>query len=127
MLTFLGYHALPDEQPYEPTLTSELKRRLYGWILAMDCGVSYFTGRPPLMSSKYSTTPMPLDLHDEELLNPEALKLAVSQLDNGWKRNATHTNSGTFTRCRTLLGTVRESISVLAIGDSRPSSLDMLL
>ncbi|KXJ90702.1 hypothetical protein Micbo1qcDRAFT_148688 [Microdochium bolleyi] len=127
MLTFLGYHAAPDVQPYVPTLTSELKRRLYGWVLNMDCSVAYFTGRPPLMSSQYGTTPLPLDLHDDELLDPVMLPLAVSQLDNGWKRDATKTNAGTFTRARSMMGSVRESVAAIAIGHSKPSSLEMLL
>ncbi|EXF86013.1 hypothetical protein CFIO01_05948 [Colletotrichum fioriniae PJ7] len=67
MLTYLGNHNLENGPSYEPTLCSENRRRIVAQVFTSDkFGVS-FTGRPPLLTNSFCSTPMPLDISDEDI------------------------------------------------------------
>ena len=93
----------------------------------MDTVVASFTGRPPLLSSCYTSTPLPLDICDDELMSREAIAKAARGLDaNGWKvvpRLGQHT----FTRARAMLGMIREEIFRFALGYGHEASLERIL
>ncbi|MBE3049344.1 fungal specific transcription factor domain-containing protein, partial [Candidatus Bathyarchaeota archaeon] len=82
LLTFLGLHAETNPPDYEPTLASEFRRSLYAWVYCLDMAIVSFTGRPPLLSSAYASTPLPLDLSHEVLLSDKDSRAeAVRGLD----------------------------------------------
>lgn len=69
---------------------SEFHRRLFCFIFNTDKVIASFTGRPPLLSRRYVTTRLPLDLADDWLLSDqETLKSKVNELDDGgWSQDA---------------------------------------
>lgn len=90
-MTFLGYH-VEDVQPdglCSPSLASEFRRRLFCFIFNADKGLASFTGRPPLLSRRYVSTRLPLDLADAWLLSDdETLRSKVDELDeDGWSQD----------------------------------------
>ncbi len=109
MMTYLGLHALVNDASYMPSLCSEYKRRQVAQLNVHDkLGVA-FSGRPPLITRQYCSTPLPLDLSDEELLSdPETLIRAVQSLDSaGWNTRGV-INPATVIRARCMLATFRE-------------------
>ena len=93
----------------------------------MDTVIVSFTGRPPLISSTYSSTPLPLDLDDDELLDEGKLEAALRGLDgNGWRVVPKLTRL-TSTRARAMLGMTREEIFRVALGYEQLTALDTLL
>lgn len=93
----------------------------------MDTVIVSFTGRPPLISSTYSSTPLPLDLDDEELLDEGRLAEAVRGLgENGW-RVVPRLTRFTFTRARAMLAMIREEIFRVALGYGHLTALETLL
>lgn len=127
-LTFLGLHAETNPPNYEPTLASEFRRSLNAWVYGLDMSLVSFTGRPPLLSSAYSSTPPPLDLSTEELLSgTESVAEAVRGLDgDGWGTKGA-INPPTARRARQRVAMIREKILRVALGHEISPSLDMLL
>ena len=127
LLTFLGFHAEQDSPTYEPTLASEIRRNLFAWIYTMDTVTASFTGRPPLLSSSYTSTPFPLDLCDDELMDKDLMAKAVQGLDSrGWKVQPRLGQHG-FTRSRATLSLIREDIFRIGLGYGQTTSLDRIL
>ncbi|CAJ2509314.1 Uu.00g143400.m01.CDS01 [Anthostomella pinea] len=128
LLTFLGYHALGDTGPYRPTTTSEFKRRLYWNIYTVDMVFVSFTGRPPLMSRRFASTPRFLDFRNDDLFSdPDTLSRAREKLDaNGWNTDGV-LYSGSPIRARSMLAVIREEIFELALGHAQATSIETLL
>ncbi|SPO03709.1 uncharacterized protein DNG_06392 [Cephalotrichum gorgonifer] len=129
LATFLGLHAEQSSPTYEATLSSEFRRCIFHCVYNMDMITVSFTGRPPLLSSAYCSTPMPLDLTPEELLLDKAsLAKAVQALDsNGWKVQPPEIRSATFTRARALLSQAREEAFRIALGYRQTTTVDTIL
>lgn len=74
-------------------------------------------GRPPVLDGRYSSTPLPLDLDDNVLLEGGALlSSAITSLDaNGWNTDG-QIYSTTILRARTMFSFIRGEILVLALG-----------
>lgn len=126
LLTFLGFHAEADSPTYEPTLASEIRRNLFAWIYNINTLTASFTGRPPLLSSSYTSTPLPLDLCDDELMDKDAMARALQGLNaSGWKVQP-RLGQHTFTRSRAMLGLIREEIFRIALGYGQTTSLDTI-
>lgn len=128
LLTFLGLHAETNSPNYEPTLASEFRRSLYAWVYGLDTSLVSFTGRPPLLSSAYASTPLPLDLSTEELLSGrELVAEAVRGLDrDGWGTK-NEINPPTVRRARVQVAMIREEILRSALGHEASPSLGTLL
>ena len=127
LLTFLGFHAETDSPTYEPTLASEIRRNLVAWIYNMDTVTASFAGRPPLLSSSYTSTPFPLDLCDDELMDKDAMAEALRGLNaDGWKVQP-RLSQHTFTRSRAMLGLIREEIIRVGLGYGQTTALDTIL
>lgn len=128
LVTYLGLHALQNDEPYIPTAAKEVRRRLISQIFVIDKVSASFSGRPPLLSRKYMLTPLPLDLRDEVLMSdPETIAKAVSELDeNGWNREG-DILSTTIVRARTKLARVKDEVMEVALGNSVYTTLDALL
>ncbi|KAM0326240.1 hypothetical protein ACHAQA_006837 [Verticillium albo-atrum] len=128
LIMYLGIHAENAQQPYVPTLAGEVRRRLCGYVLTIDKVGATFTGRPPLMSRRYISTPLPLDLRNEDLMGDrETIARAVATLDeNGW-----NTDGGlypaTVVRARTLLASVKDEIIEIALGNDNQTTVEDLL
>ncbi|KAJ4273442.1 hypothetical protein NW764_011987 [Fusarium oxysporum] len=55
-----------------PSLRLESKHRLAACIFTINKVMVSFTGRPPLIGRRYFSTPLPLDIRDEDLLADQA-------------------------------------------------------
>jgi Fungal specific transcription factor domain len=124
LVTFLGLHAQSNSASYTPTASSECKRRLFCQIFTVDKVVASFTGRPPLISGRYASTPLPLDLRDDVLLRDAAsIKRAVDGLDaNGWNTNSDGVLcSATIVRAEYSLACIRDEIFGIALGHQHTS------
>jgi hypothetical protein len=63
-----------------------MRRRIHACVFCIDKTLASFTGRPPFLSRRYTTSKMPLDISDEQLMLPrDELAQVVASLDsNGW-------------------------------------------
>ncbi|KAH7018095.1 uncharacterized protein B0I36DRAFT_394728 [Microdochium trichocladiopsis] len=128
-LTFLGYHAEHNREPYVPTFTSELKRILCASIYGGDKTFASFAGRPPLLSKTFMTTPLPLDLREDYLFSNHSVlreKAATTLDERGWSTEG-HFTAATAYRARGMLKTIREDILTIALGVEQNASVDALL
>ncbi|KAI0444663.1 hypothetical protein F4803DRAFT_548907 [Xylaria telfairii] len=121
LLTFLGYHALPDSPDYQPNFMVEIKRRIYYQIFNTHMVMVSLTGRPP--------PPLPLDIPNSILFGDRGDTL-TSVLDDigvgGWDKNA-RKFSVSFMRARAKLALVREEIMDLALNTKRRVEVEELL
>ncbi|KAJ2966470.1 hypothetical protein NUW58_g10654 [Xylaria curta] len=129
LLTFLGFHVLPDPPDYQPTFMIEIKRRIYYQIFNTHMVMVSLTGRPPLMSQSYNTTPLPLDVGNSVLFGSgeSALVRATADIGStGWDKNA-RTYSVTYMRARAQLSLLREEIMHFALNTKRHVTVEELL
>ncbi|KAH7254750.1 hypothetical protein MRS44_016586 [Fusarium solani] len=121
MLTYLGLHALENGPSYRPTLCSEYRRRLVAQIFTTDkFGVS-FAGRPPSLTGTFCSTPMPLDISDEDLGSDDAtLMRAFNSLDDhGWN-TVGEIYPTTMIRARHMIAVIRDELIDIALCSRRP-------
>lgn len=113
--TALGLHRDSDSGPI--TVASEVRRRVYAAVFNIDKVFATFLGRPPLISGRYNSTPLPLDLSDEALLGKEeSFREAIEALDpRGWNTD-NQIYSTTILRARTVFNFIRDEILALALG-----------
>ena len=111
-----GLHRYSDSSV---SASSELRRRVYAAVFNIDKVISGFMGRPPLLSSRYTSTPLPLDVSDDAILaGGSEIEAAVASLDvNGWNTDG-KLHGCTLLRARTQLAFVREKILELALGSA---------
>ncbi|KAI0907263.1 hypothetical protein F4823DRAFT_630511 [Ustulina deusta] len=129
LLTFLGYHVLPDSPDYQPSFMVEIKRRIYCHIYNLHMTMVSLTGRPPLMSQNYHTTPLPLDIGNATLYGVKGISLEAAKAEigvTGWNNHAS-AFSVTFLRARAKLAMFREEIMHFALSTRRQVSVEELL
>ncbi|KAF7551269.1 hypothetical protein G7Z17_g5125 [Cylindrodendrum hubeiense] len=116
LMTFLGLHAEPPTPEYRPTLCSENKRRLFARVFNIDKVMVSFSGRPPLISRRYSSTPLPLDLSDDDLFaDDETINRAVQALDErGWNTEG-KLLPATRLRARVMIAFIRDELLEIAL------------
>ncbi|KAH7133183.1 hypothetical protein B0J13DRAFT_678251 [Dactylonectria estremocensis] len=124
LMTFLGLHAEPEASQYRPTLLSENRRRLFARVFNIDKVMVSFSGRPPLIGRRYSSTPLPLDLSDEVLLaDDEAITDAVQNLDaQGWNTEG-KLLPATLLRARVMVAFIRDELLEIALGRGSQTTL----
>lgn len=129
MLTFLGLHAETNPPNYEPTLASEFRRGIYAWIYYMGMNLVTFTGRPPVLSSAYSSTPLPLDLSFEDLISDRDTRMeAVSRLGaDSWDVRMSEVTPLGLKRGRAALALIKEEVLRFALGQGQSYSHNALL
>ncbi|KAM5355048.1 hypothetical protein ACJ41O_001694 [Fusarium nematophilum] len=117
MFIYIGLHDVQNSPEYKPTLASEYRRRLIAQIFSMDKSGVTFTGRPPLISRRYCSTPLPLDIADEDLIaDADTLMRAVDNLDaQGWNTKG-DVYPATFMRARALFSILRDELIELGLG-----------
>lgn len=132
MMVFLGLHAQGDASKSQvhqetPSFCTEYKRRLFSFIFFVDKTVIFFSGRPPLISRRYCSTALPLDLQDEGLMSDEAtLAEAVKTLDErGWNTQK-KVHSVTFMRVRILSSFVLDELVEVALCNDAHITIDYL-
>ncbi|KAH8197357.1 hypothetical protein TruAng_008487 [Truncatella angustata] len=116
MMIYLGLHVQPQDASYRPTLYSETRRRLFTQIFISDkLGVT-FTGRPPLLNRRYCSTPLPLDLRDQDLVSgQDDLNRAFESLDeHGWNTDG-GLYSATVMRARAMIAYIRDELVEIAL------------
>ncbi|VUC28966.1 unnamed protein product [Clonostachys rosea] len=116
MLSYLGLHVLKNPAGYRPSSCSELKRRLFAQVFSGDKLSVAFTGRPPLISRRYCSTSLLLDLPDEVLsLDQETITRAAESLDSkGWNTDGA-VYSATVIRARYICSVVRDELLEMAL------------
>ena len=125
---FIGMHAESPTAPYVPTAASEARRRCLGRICIGDRSAATFTGRPPLLSRRYISTPLPLDLPDDIFMSgPAAVAAAVATLDpEGWNTD-NKIYSTTVLRARINLSYIKDAIVETTLGHMQDRSIESLL
>lgn len=129
MATFLGYHTEQYSATYKPTLASEVRRRIFIHLFVLDKICVLFTGRPPQLSRRYISTPLPLDISDEDMLGgDERLAAAAQMLDeDGWGGGGYRYICAL--RARFKMALIRDELVEIALGSGRQlqPSLDTLM
>ncbi|KAI2466213.1 hypothetical protein F4781DRAFT_434677 [Annulohypoxylon bovei var. microspora] len=128
LLTFLGYHAMIAKDRRSTTMSSEIKKILFHHKFIMGMVIVSFTGRPPLLASRYSSTPLPLDLSDEELFADHATFMrAVGRLDErGWNTDGIIHPTGRI-RARAMIAHIREELFEIALANDQVAPIETLL
>ncbi|KAF5022263.1 hypothetical protein F66182_5702 [Fusarium sp. NRRL 66182] len=132
MMLFLGNHAppiarRPQISSEKPSFCAENKRRIFASIFSDDKKLVSFTGRPPLLSRRYCSSPMPLDLPDESLVaNNATLAEYVKALDpRGWNTQG-NVYPVSLIRARCMMAQAFDAVIEVALGHDSHVSLDYL-
>lgn len=124
----MGRHDQHEDDLYVPCLASENKRRLFGAIFNMDKLLVSFTGRPSLLSHRFVSTPLPLDLPDEVLLSDEAtIQQAFHSLEPGGWCGGSRLYQTTFLRGRVMLAYIRNELIECALDTKKQVSLEQIM
>ncbi|OTA86889.1 hypothetical protein M434DRAFT_81723 [Hypoxylon sp. CO27-5] len=128
LLTFLGFHAVEERNRHQASVSNEVKKRLFHHLFTMAMVVVSFTGRPPLIASRYSSTPLPFDLSDEVIFSDnETFMKAVERLDErGWNTDG-EIYPSTRIRARTMIAAIREELFEIALANEQVASVETLL
>ncbi|EXJ86997.1 hypothetical protein A1O3_03954 [Capronia epimyces CBS 606.96] len=117
-VTTMGMHIESKRSQARTDLSIEMRRRVFSSIFIMDKILATFTGRPPLLSHRFTSTLLPLDISDEALLaGDDSIAASVASLDDGWSTNGMFHPSGML-RARRSLATIRSEILDEALGQS---------
>ncbi|KAJ3535839.1 hypothetical protein NM208_g6969 [Fusarium decemcellulare] len=110
-----------------PSFCAENKRRLFSYIFLNDKSIVSFTGRPPLLSRRYCSSPLPLDIQDDDLMSDRAtLEEVTNRLDDrGWDTRG-EIYSVTLVRARTLVANILDELIEIALGKDANISVDYL-
>lgn len=112
LLTYLGLHATEGSM-LDRGICTQIRRRLFGKIFHGDKVVSTFVGWPPMLSHRFVSTPLPLDVSDEVLLGQTPWRDDMVDTD-GWNTLGA-IYSSTLLRARACLGVIRDSILTLSL------------
>ncbi|KAI1459673.1 hypothetical protein F4805DRAFT_465982 [Annulohypoxylon moriforme] len=128
LCTFLGYHALTSNDRHSTSVTSEIKKILFHHHYIMAMVIVSFTGRPPLIASRYSSTPLPLDLSDQVLFSDhDTFRKAVERLDErGWNTDGL-IHHATRIRARVIIARLREELFEIALANDQVAPIETLL
>ncbi|PTB66681.1 N-terminal binuclear Zn cluster-containing protein [Trichoderma citrinoviride] len=108
LATFLGLHTPQSSKSIpEASVSVQAKRRVFCSIFNMDMVVSTLTGRPPLLSSRLCSTPLPLDVSDESLLNTKVRPHRLNE--EGWNIEGKNLPA-TFLRAVYIISQIRSEI-----------------
>ncbi|KAL1869998.1 hypothetical protein VTK73DRAFT_2841 [Phialemonium thermophilum] len=117
ILTHIGLHVTPPSAVQTISLSTEIRRRLFAQAFIIDKVAAIFTGRPPLLRGSYCSTPLPLDLSDEDLfsLGRDLSIEPISRLTNdGWNTDG-KVHSATLLRARAMMSFIRDEILEMAL------------
>ncbi|TVY18621.1 hypothetical protein LARI1_G006012 [Lachnellula arida] len=123
MSTALGLHCYQGTP--EVTIHSEMTKKLSVNCFWGDKEIAMFTGRPPALSRRYHSCPLPLDISDEALMaGGDALQVEIDGLDeHGWNTKGMMHNA-TISRMMTLAAMIQDEIMELFFGNKEQFSMD---
>lgn len=121
---YLGLHTAPGDA-HDRSVSTQIKRRLFNKLFHGDKVVAIFSGRPQLLSRKFVSTPLPLDIADEVLLGIAPWHDGLVDA-NGWNTLG-KIYSTTTMRARASLGFIRDAILEIALQPNEGGSKDAIL
>lgn len=126
-VTALGLHREPKEDYPENFMASELRKRQFIGVFVTDKTMAAMSGRPPLLSRRYSTCQLPLDISEDELIAEEPrLSEIKSKLDShGWNTSG-EVYPSTWARGLLLMNIIREEVLEITLDASNERSELML-
>ena len=126
-VTALGLHRGPKEDYPDTFMASELRKRQFIGVFVTDKTMAALNGRPPLLSRRYSTFHLPLDISEDELIAEEPrLSEIKSKLDlQGWNTSGEGYPS-TWARGLLLMSIIREEVFEVTLDASNERSELML-
>lgn len=85
-------------------------------VYNIDKVVVSFTGRPPMLSRRYFSRPLPLDISDEDLMTGgDAIKRAVQALDENGFSSDGDVLGASLIRARAQLAYIKEELLEMAL------------
>ncbi|WZH45377.1 Zn2-C6 fungal-type domain-containing protein [Fusarium acuminatum] len=132
MLTFSGFH---DNRPRdasgtssEPTVATEIRRRVGCQIFVVDKFLATLVGRPPLLTRRFCCIKPPLDLDDSALLSDkEMFRTRVQGLDSdGWETDGRF-HSTTLLRVRMMVALIRDEILEAVLSQTGECTFEHLM
>lgn len=127
----LGLHVTARSAIDTVSLSSQIRRRLFAHLYIIDKSSAILTGRPPLLSHRYCSTPLPLDMSDDMVLALEGSTVVKGTLSkykidkNGWNINSL-IYSSTLMRARLSMAHIREDILEMALGSGEAPNVERL-
>lgn len=112
LVAYLGLHVGGGE-PQDRGICTQIKRRLFGKVFHCDKVISTYGGLPPMLSRRFISTLLPLDISDEVLLGVEPWKDGIVD-DHGWN-TVGKIYPSTLLRARLLMGFIRDSILTISL------------
>lgn len=104
------------------SLITEIRRRLFSHVYIVDKVFALYANRPPLLSRRYCSLLLPLDISDEvvmalsgQAISIEDIRAANGLDDQGWTTGNVIQKS-TIMRARVLVGHVRDEIIEVMLG-----------
>ncbi|WXC56031.1 hypothetical protein SNK03_001973 [Fusarium graminearum] len=127
LLTFLGLHVGVEDPNYVPSLCSEHKRRITARVYALDKVLVSFTGRPPLLSHRYFSGPLAIDIDDQDLMGGDAaIKRAMSRLDDNGFRPDGELLGAALIRARVQIALIKGELLEMALASSVKATFERL-
>ncbi|GJN69445.1 fungal specific transcription factor [Purpureocillium lilacinum] len=129
--TSLGLHITPRSDSQHTSLTREIGRRLFAHVYVLDKVAAVTTGRPPMLSRRYCSTPLPLDVSDSFILqihgqvNMNDISVCANVNAHGWSRTGEILNA-TIMRARVLMARVRDEILEIALDADEGMNVERL-
>lgn len=116
MSTALGLHCYQGTE--NVTIRSEMAKRAAASCFWSDKEIAMFMGRPPALSRRYHTCPLPLDVSDEALIaGGDVLQGELDSLDeHGWNTKGLMHNA-TVSRMMVLAAVIQDEILESFIGN----------
>ena len=126
-VTALGLHREPKEDYPDTFVASQLRKRQFIGVFVTDKTMAAMSGRPPLLSRRYSTCQLPLDISEDELIAEEPrLSEIKSKLDShGWNTSE-EVYPSTWARGLLLMSIIREEVLEVTLDASNERSELML-
>ena len=126
-VTALGLHREPKDAYPDNFMALELRKRQFIGVFVTDKTMAAMSGRPPLLSRRYSTCHLPHDISDDELNAAEPrLSEIKSKLDShGWSTSG-EVYPSTWARGLLLMNIIREEVLEVTLDASNECSEPML-
>ena len=87
-----------------------------------------FTGRPPGLSHRYQSCPLPLDISDDVLIEGgEGLQRAISKLDNNGWNSEEKVYDSTICRLMGIYSIILDEVMEVFLGNQAQWSLERVL
>jgi hypothetical protein len=121
--TALGLHRESDIHKSKISISTEFRRRVHACVYTTDMSLASFTGRPPLLSHRYCSSPAPLDIGDQWLLysdQEELMRIAGTLDANGWNTDG-RIYTSTRVRAYYFLALIRDEILEISLGAPAPT------